>query len=64
MEALHGHGFTDCSVTEMKQDRRSSAHPSATGLWIRVLMRSRGWKMTVEQVPLSEPAKNDLMTGD
>ncbi len=31
---------------------------------MRVLTRSSGWKMMVEQVPLRVPAKNDFTTGD
>jgi len=37
---------------------------STAGDWIRVLTRSRGCSNTVEQVPLKEPATNDLKMGE
>ena len=33
------------------------------GFWSLVLTRSSGWKMMVEQVPLTDPARNALTTG-
>merc|ERR1719431_1092503 len=32
-------------------------------VWILVFSRSRGWKRTVEQVPLKDPARNALTMG-
>ena len=39
-------------------------YPMASGACKRVFSRSRGWNKMVEHVPLRDPAKNDLNTGD
>ena len=54
--------MTDKLVTKMCICK--STYPRATGDWMRVFTRSRGWKMMVEHVPLNDPAKKDLTTGD
>lgn len=38
-------------------------YPAALLTWILVFSKSRGWNRRVEQVPLKEPAINDLTTG-
>jgi hypothetical protein len=40
-------------------------HPfTHTAAWILVFTRSKGWKRSVEHVPLKEPARKDFTTGD
>jgi len=46
------------------RNNSTSTYPTATGDWRRVLTRSNGWNMIVEQVPLNEPARNDFTKGD